>query len=268
MELITKQLGALTCQTASHIPVPHCFTSRLGGVSTGTLASLNLGIRRGDTPAHVAENYARLGRALGFDVRRLVCARQVHSDIVRRVGPDDCGQYLWPDVPECDALITDTPDMALAVFTADCTPILLYDPVTGAVGAVHAGWRGTASGIAGKTVAAMAEAYGCDPADLRCAIGPHIGQCCFETDRDVPEAMCTALGPEAQAAVQAKGDKFYVNLTQLNTLVLHRAGVRHIETSSHCTGCMSRMYWSHRRHGSGRGAQGAIIVCKGGADRE
>jgi YfiH family protein len=146
------------------------------------------------------------------------------------------------------------------VFTADCTPILFHDPVTGAVGAAHAGWRGTAGDIAGATVRAMCEAYGCDPKNIRCAIGPNIGQCHFETDADVPDAMIAALGDAAKAHITQKGEKYYVNLKEINALFLRRAGVGSIEISTACTACDPQRYWSHRLVGSRRGSQGAVIV--------
>ena len=179
---------------AENIPVAHGFTGRAGGVSHGYLESLNLGMHRGDDPDNVVKNYHIVGDALGFDPKKLVFANQIHSNIVRVVTDKDClGSLSHRDYPECDGLVTNTPGVAIAVFTADCTPILYYDPVTGAVGAAHAGWRGTAAGIAEKTVEAMVSAFGCDPKNIRAAIGPNIGVCCFETHADVPDAQL--LGP-------------------------------------------------------------------------
>lgn len=265
MAIKTIKNGLLEYLTSERISVPHCFTTRLGGVSTGHLESLNIGIHRGDDPKNVEENYRILGRAIGFSNKDLVITRQIHSDIVRKVGRADCGVYMVEGAsPECDALITNEPDVALVVFTADCTPILLYDPVTGAVGAVHAGWRGTAAAIAGKTVAAMAREFGSDPADIRAAIGPNIGFCCFETGSDVPDAMRAAFGEAAEPFIRAKGDKYYVNLKEINALVLRSAGVRHIDISTDCTACQHNRYWSHRVTKGLRGSQGAVIVCKEG----
>ena len=263
MSVITKQVGKLEYLVAEGITVPHCFTTRLGGVSEGYLSSLNIGMQRGDDPENVRENYRILTAALGCGLEDLVLTRQIHTDIVRRVGREDAGKSLdHRDFPECDALITCDPGVALVVFTADCTPILLHDPVTGAVGAAHAGWRGTALGIAAKTAEAMVREYGCDPKDIRAAIGPNIGFCCFETDRDVPDAMVEALGEEANAFIRPSGDKYYVNLKEINALWLRRAGVEHIEISDVCTVCQSDVFWSHRVTRGQRGSQGAVIVCK------
>ncbi len=257
------QKGALEYLCAEEITVPHCFTTRLGGVSQGSLSSLNIGIHRGDRWESVLKNYEILGNALGFHPKDLVLSHQTHTDIVLAVGKEQTGAGLFaPELPECDGLITNEPGVALAVFTADCTPILLHDPVTGAVGAVHAGWRGTAAGIAGKAVAAMAREFGAEPADIRAAIGPNIGVCCFETDSDVPQAMLDAFGEEARPFLHPKGLKYYVNLKEINGLVLRRAGVRHIDISGECTVCQSHRFWSHRVTKGDRGSQGAIIVCK------
>lgn len=264
MPINLVKTGTLEYLTAGGIGVPHCFTTRMGGVSGGHLASLNIAMHRGDEPENVAENYRILGEALGFDPKNVVMTRQIHSDTVRRVGLADCGGLDHRNYPECDALITNEPGAALVVFTADCTPLLFFDPVTGAVGAAHAGWRGTAADIAGKTVRAMCDAYGCDPKNIRAAVGPNIGACCFETDADVPQAMISAFGEAAQAFIRQVGEKYYVNLKEINALALRRAGVARIDISTACTACESRRFWSHRVTRGHRGSQGAIIVCKEG----
>lgn len=263
MSVISNKTGTLEYLTAEGIHAPHCFTTRFGGVSGGIWESMNIGPSRGDALPNVVENYRILGNVLGFVPEDVVIARQTHSDIVRRVGRDDRGAGLLRDkLPECDGLITNEPGVALMVSTADCTPILLWDPVTGAVGAAHAGWRGTASAIGAKTVQAMCREYGCRPEDIRAAIGPNIGFCCFETDADVPSAMVTAFGSEVNAFIRKSGEKYYVNLKEINALILRRAGVRHIDISCDCTKCQPHRFWSHRITGLSRGSQGAIIACK------
>ena len=263
MSVITKKVGNLEYLVAQGISAPHCFTTRLGGVSEGYLSSLNIGLHRGDDPENVEENFRILADALGIHPEDFVLTKQIHSDVVVKVGREDCGKHMVEGAsPECDALITKDPGVALVVFTADCTPILLHDPVTGAVGAAHAGWRGTAMGIAAKTVEAMVREFGCDAQNIRAAIGPNIGWCCFETDRDVPDAMIEALGEEVKAMIRPHGDKYYVNLKEINALWLRRAGVTEIEISDACTVCQSDVFWSHRVTRGQRGSQGAIIVCK------
>ena len=263
MSIKNKRYGKVEYLKADGLKVPHCFTTRIGGVSEGIFESMNLGFHRGDDPEKVAENYRILGKCIGFEIEDLVLTRQTHTDIVRKVGRADCNGIDHRQYPECDGLITNEPGVGLVVFTADCTPILLHDPVTGAVGAVHAGWRGTAAGIAKNCVEAMVREYGCNPADICAAIGPNIAQCCFETDADVPEAMIAALGDDAKEFIEFWDGKYHVDLKEINGLWLEKAGVRKIEISISCTACRPDRYWSHRVVGNDRGSQGAIIVCKG-----
>lgn len=262
MSIITQKQGTLEYLTAEGISVPHCFTTRYGGVSTGSQASLNLAIGRGDSRENVEKNLRILGNALGFDPEKLVLTRQIHSDIVRVVTDADCAGFFHRDYPECDALVTNTPGVTLLVFTADCTPLLLHDPVTGAVGAAHAGWRGTAQAIGAKTVEAMVRNFGCDPKNIRAAIGPNIAQCHFETDADVPNAMLAAFGEDVRPFIEKRGEKYYLDLKQINALILRRAGVVHIDISDACTYCQSERFWSHRVTKGERGSQGALITCK------
>jgi YfiH family protein len=192
-----------------------------------------------------------------------VLTRQTHSDIVRVVSASDAAGFCHREYPECDALVTCDPGVTLLVFTADCTPLLFHDPVTGAVGAAHAGWRGTAQAIGTKTVKAMVENFGCKAENIRAAIGPNIGACCFETDRDVPDAVLEAYGDAAKSFIEKKGEKFHVDLKAVNALCLREIGITQIEISDDCTACQPDRYWSHRVTRGLRGSQGAIIVCKG-----
>ena len=256
------RVGTMEYLVSDSLSVPHGFTTRRGGVSTGVYESLNFGLHREDDPENVAKNHEILAKTIGFDPSKLVMSHQTHTDIVRVVTAADAAGIDHHDYPISDALVTNDPGVALWIFTADCTPILLHDPVTGAVGAVHAGWRGTANGIVAKAVNAMAESFGCNPANIRAAIGPNIGQCCFETDADVPEAMIDALGEAAKPHILQKGNKYYVNLKAMNALHLQRAGVAHIDISPICTACNPDLFWSHRVTRGIRGSQGAIIVCK------
>ena len=260
MSIQTVKVGQLEYLTAEGITCPHGFTTRFGGVSEGIFDSLNIAIKEGEREENVRRNLQILGSALGFGLEDLVLTRQTHTDIVRVVSRKDHLGYFHRDYPECDGLVTCDKGVALMIFTADCTPLLFHDPVTGAVGAAHAGWRGTASAIGAKTVQAMVENFGCKPENIRAAIGPNIGGCCFETDADVPDAMIAALGDAAKAHITQKGEKYYVNLKEINALFLRRAGVGSIEISTACTACDPQRYWSHRLVGSRRGSQGAVIV--------
>lgn len=260
MSFITIKKGELEYLSSSAIDVPHCFSTRHGGVSKGSLSSLNLGIHRGDDPDHVVKNYEILGNALGFSVEDIVFTRQTHTDIVERVGAKDRGCGLFrPVEPERDGLVTNEPGVVLTIFTADCTPILFYDPVARCIGGAHAGWRGTALGIAARTVEKMVKEFGSDPGNIRAAIGPCISKCCFETDRDVPEAMLAALGQEAEAYITGSGPKYHVDLKGINALHLRRAGVEMIDISDDCTACQPDRFWSHRVTHGDRGSLASLI---------
>jgi len=264
MSFQTITSGALEYSVAQCLEgSAHCFSTRLGGISQGHLAAMNLGMHRGDDDKTVFENYRILGQAVGFSPEQTVFTMQRHTDLIRVVTKENCGEGLLRAPSEiCDGQITNEPGVALVTFSADCTPVLLYDPVRRAIGAVHAGWRGTALGIAAKAVDAMVREYGCRRDDIRAAIGPCIGKCCFETDWDVPQAMLDALGPKAVTAFSQKGEKYFVDLKFCNALWLQRAGVGALDISPYCTACRTDRYWSHRKHGAERGSLAGIIMLK------
>lgn len=243
--------------------VAHGFSTRIGGVSEGVWSGLNLGVSRGDDPDHVRENYRRFFFATGAREGLLAMGNQVHGDTVRVVTSADWKADPYGKVTyECDGLMTATPGVALMVFTADCIPVLLYDPVRRAVAAVHAGWRGTASGVVTRAVERMEEVYGCDPANILAAIGPGIGPDCFETHEDVPNAMMAELGTPVLKHIQIKDNgKFSVDLKSINAMRLEHAGVKpeHIGLCRECTACRTDRYWSHRKMGSERGSMAALI---------
>ena len=239
--------------------VPHGFSTRLGGVSEGMFASMNLGPSRGDNPDHVRENFRRFCGLAGCDPLRMVRTHQVHGGYVHPVGAQDAGDALASGAPcDCDGLMTDAAGVTLMIFSADCIPVLLFDPVRRAIAAVHAGWRGTALRIAAEALRQMSEVYGSRPADVRAAIGPGISACCFETDADVPEAM-----PWAEKHIKTIGrQRFSVDLKAANRQLLLEAGVppEQIAVSKDCTMCRSDLFWSHRRDGAQRGSMAAVIM--------
>jgi YfiH family protein len=264
MPFHTHEKNHLVWMTSSVLSgITHAFSTRKGGVSVPPWDSLNLGLNLGDDPDAILENHRRFFSAAGAEVNRAVLSRQVHETTVRLCTDADAGKGLFHERDySADALITNRPNLPLTVFSADCGIILLYDPVQKAIGAVHAGWRGCAAGILEKTVQEMSEAFGSRADDLLAAIGPCIGPCCFETDNDVADAMIAALGEETAApCLERRGMKWHVNLGGLNRLWLLRAGLRpeHIDLCGLCTACHPEWFWSHRKMGSARGLQAAMI---------
>lgn len=243
--------------------VAHGFSTRLGGVSLGIWASMNLGTTRGDDPEHVRENYRRFLAAIGASGGQLAMSHQVHGAHIRTVRPGDCNADPYaPQDYEADGLITDAPGVALAVFSADCLPILFYDPVRRVVCAVHAGWRGTAAGIAPRAVEKMTADYGCHPKNILAAIGPGISHCHFETHADVPDALRRVLPEGAEDYLLDHGNgKYHVDLKGVNAALLRRAGVpgENITIDLDCTVCLPEKYWSHRVTAGARGSQAAVI---------
>lgn len=241
----------------------HGFSTRLGGVSTDIWASMNLGTTRGDNPEHVRANYRLFCGAVGADCGGIVMSNQVHGDEVRVITSADRKSDLYdPEGYEADGLVTDIPGVALTVFSADCIPVLLFDPIRRVVAAVHAGWKGTANGICARAVEKMIGIYGCIPGHILAAVGPGISKCCFETHADVPNAMTGVFGAAALPYIQMlENGKYKLDLKGLNALHLKRTGIPedHISIDSDCTRCNPEKYWSYRLHGSQRGSQAAMI---------
>ena len=263
---ITVNHGTLEYTAAPHLGVRHAFTTRLGGVDVGSRRGLNLGYSRTDRPDAVEENYRILCRALGLDENRLAWSSQVHGNKVRRIQDGDFCRLGVP-APEGDGLVTDVPGVGLVVYTADCVPLLLSDPVRGVVAALHCGWRGTVADMAGEGVRAMVKMYGCRPEDIRAAVGPGISQCCFKVlGRQGEEFISTRpVAPykgEALFPQETIPGKFYVDNKGVNRALLIRAGLdpKNIAVSDECTRCDTDRYWSHRFHGGSRGSEGAIIA--------
>lgn len=267
MDIIRQQRHGVpfyACADPAWAGAAHGFSTRLGGVSPAPMDSLNLGASLGDDPANVRENFARFCAALGTDVNALVKNRQVHSSRVRPVTRSDLlPDPASPGVFEADGLITDEPGVCLTIFSGDCIPVLLYDPVGRCIAAAHAGWRGTAAGIAARAAEAMVRDYGCHPENILAAIGPGIGPCCFETHGDVPDGLRAGLGEDAAPFIRplARSGKFSVDLKGANARWLERTGLsrEHIAICPACTACNLDTFWSHRVQGSARGSMAAMI---------
>lgn len=222
------------------------FTTRTGGVSTGPYESLNLTWSRGDDKKAVEENRARVGEALGID--RLVFANQVHGRAVLKV--DDAPERGW-SAGQGDALITDVPGLGLCAQTADCVPVLLFDPQMRAAGAVHSGWRGTVQNITATTIQAMSEAYGTRPRDIRAAIGPAICKENYRVGPEVLEQFEALFGPLDETLITTRDEEGGAGLDVGEAVrrQLLAAGVlpAHLERMAGCTYADKARFFSSRR---------------------
>jgi hypothetical protein len=238
------------------------FSTRNGGISEGGFASLNCALHVADEPKHVLENRRRLAEAAGFSFEAWTCGEQVHHNDVAVVTRQDRGRgrdSRESAIPDTDALITDVPDIMLVSFYADCVPIFYYDPIRQAAGLAHAGWKGTAKRIAARTVEQFRAAFGSEPEHIRAAIGPSIGQCCYEVDNRVIQAMQESGITEGW--MQKSNDKFMLDLREINRQILIEAGIlpSHIEVTHLCTSCHVESFYSHRRDGGRTGRMASWI---------
>lgn len=226
-------------------------TTRQGGVSRPPYDTLNLSFDVGDHPDLVQENRRRLALALGLSPDQLTTVRQVHG---RGVAIAGAGPGSMP--PEADILLTGTPGRALLMRFADCVPILLWDPVHRAAGIAHAGWRGCYQRVPAAAVTAMTDTFGTRPQDLRVAIGPCIGPCCYWVGNDVASLFAST------GAVRLDGHGKRVDLRQLVLEDLKRCRVpeENVEVSDHCTACRTDLFFSHRASGGRTGRFGAVIA--------
>ena len=253
-ELETIRSSVLSC--------PHGFSTRAGGVSEGNYGSLNLGMNRGDEAARVIENWNRFLGSAGIDQRTFVCGQQVHGNKVHIADETDLRPaYGKGEMNVCDGYVTNRPNVPLAIFTADCVPLLMEDERTGAVGAVHCGWRSTVADIEKNAVDAFVS-LGSKRADIHAAIGPAIDKCCFEVGPEVVEAVHDLIGECAASFYDKRGDKFMLDLRGVVRQRLIMLGVpkANIETVGECTMCHPRKYFSHRYSNGSRGSLACVIM--------
>lgn len=262
---IKDALGYLTFDSLSDLPyIKHAFSTRLGGVSSGEFNSLNMSFNRGDKDENVTENYNRLCNAVGIEFESLTASAQDHHTFVRRVTADNRGVGIYKprDMDSVDGLITNEKGITLVTYFADCTPLLFVDTKNKAIGATHAGWRGTVGKIGKITVERMKEEFGTNPKDMVVTIGPTIGRCCYEVDEPVAEKFRVLDGLDSSKFVFPKGGgKYLLDLSETNRQILISAGIENsnITVSDVCTRCSSDLIWSHRATGGKRGGMCAVL---------
>ena len=227
-------------------------STRYGGISPAPYASLNLGKHTGDAPENVSENRRRFCSALGFSPEQLAWSKQVHGAEVRFVAePGGAEGY--------DALITNVPGIFLAVSVADCTPILIYDPENRAAAAIHAGWRGAAANIIGRTLDEMRQHFGTTGSSCFAYIGACIDACSFEVGPEV-----AAQFDETFTRFDPERNKFFVDLKNVCAAQLAARGFAemHIEISPYSTVLHNADYFSHRLEHGVTGRMMAVIGLK------
>ena len=232
-------------------------TTRKGGVSTGNYSSFNTSHYCNDRLENVQENRNRLSLLLDIPCERIIVPRQVHLTEVQAV----TSQTKNTDIEGIDAIITNEKQLCIGISTADCVPILLYDTKKQAIGAVHAGWRGTVGKIVCKTIQKMQEHYNSFPQDLKAIIGPSISKEAFEVGDEVYDAFATAGFTMSEIA--ERREKWHIDLWAANFNLLVETGVEkeNISVANICTYNDYDTFFSARRLGinSGRIYTGILL---------
>lgn len=236
----------------------------------------NTALHVGDDPAKVVAAREAIASKLGFPFEAWTCAEQVHGNEAKVVTRDIAGSGRFDResaIQHADALVTNEPDVLLAMFFADCVPLYFYDPVTRSLGLAHAGWKGTVADVAARTVEKMGKAFGAKPADIRAAIGPSIGGCCYEVDEAVLKHVRPLLAdlPDVQVSdgsnrvvTPSREGRARLDLKQLNRHLMIKAGIlpSRIEMTSWCTGCRTDVFFSHRMENGNAGRMTSWIGMK------
>ncbi len=233
----------------------HGVTTRSGGVSTGTFASLNLGRSTRDDGGAVTENGRRVARAIG--ATRVRYPHQVHGTTVTVVSASDAGP-----VGESDAVVTDEAGVALGVLGADCPGVLIVDPVRRALAVVHSGWRGTVAGIVAESIARLCDRFGSRVEDCLAGIGPGISARNYEVGPEVADAVRTRVPYGDRCVTPGRADRSRVDLPLAIRNQLEAAGLRpsSIETMDLCTFDERDRLFSHRRDGAETGRHGLVAM--------
>jgi len=244
--LLRKQLNIL-----------HTFTTRQYGMSKTPYLSNNIAFHVGDDYDDVLRNHKVLADELSYDMNRLTHMRQIHSDKVLII--DETFSFDGP--PECDAIITDIKEKPLMVMTADCTPLLFYDPTKGVIAAIHAGRAGAFKDIVTKTVTKMQDVFQSDPLDTIAVLGPSIGVCCYEVNREIEEEAYT-LG--VGYAMKKESGRYFLDVNAILRTQLSKVGIapENLDDLSQCTSCHNDRFFSYRADGKQTGRMAGVIMLK------
>lgn len=237
--------------------VQSAFTTRSGGISSAPYSSNNLAFHVGDDPDNVIGNHDRLAEVLGYDRAHLIHMRQIHSDLIIHVDET----YRFDTPPECDALITDTPHLPLMVMSADCTPILIHDPINHAIGVVHAGRAGALNQILLKTLEHMKTSFGTEHKDVLIALGPSIHGCCYEINAAIAKEV---IQKGYASALITKSETPFLDVNTILKQQLFDASIsmEQIEVIEECTACHHHRYFSYRADQQCTGRIAGVIMLR------
>lgn len=250
-EALAQEAGGITTITFPRLADPkvlrHAVSTRTGGVSRGNRRSLNISRKVQDDPSRVEENRTLLASAMGMDLGKVVYADQVHGDTVLKL---DAANHPTEgnSLGEGDGIITDEKEIPLMLLVADCLPVLFYDPTHQAVGLAHAGWRGTVSHVAAKTLLALGEAYGTRPEEVRAVLGPCIGACCYEVGTDVFRGFSEVFPWAGEVFQTTSTGHWKLDLAEANARQLLEIGLKeeNLIRSGLCTIRHNDLFYSHR----------------------
>lgn len=231
------------------LKVSHGFSTRQGGFSTGVYSSLNFGVSTGDNPEVVDKNRNLFYQYFATSQDNIATIKQVHGGDVVVLDKPTWFEY------EADAMITSKKDLPLIINTADCLPILFYDPVKNVIGAAHAGWRGTVKYIASNVINALKDNYGSDVKDIKLVIGPGIAGDCYQVDDKTIQEFIDAGFPSSVYRPDGNG-RFFLDNVKANLFALEQSGIlpQNILSLNLCTHCDQDLFYSHRRDGKMRGS--------------
>lgn len=267
LEIAENGVGVLKFPELKEEGLAHGFSSRIGGVSAGEFAAMNLGYDRGDPEENVQENYRLFAAALDIDPSTMVTGNQDHNINIRRVGKAEHGIGIWmpKDMKSVDGLCTNQPDTALVIYCADCVPVYYYDKVNRAIGLAHAGWKGTAAGMARAMVEKMQAEFNSKPEDIRVYIGPSISRDSFEVDEPVASVFAELENSSLFVDGPDFMNKYHVDLWECNRQFLLKAGIspENIKIGGVCTVKNSDLVFSHRKTRGKRGSNAALLMLRG-----
>lgn len=239
--------------------IVHCFTTRAGDCQKSPHNGFSLGLGGFDElKTIVKDNRKKFCELLQIDYKKLINPDQQHTDNIKIVTSID------DDLSNTDGIITAQKGLVIMLLFADCTPIILHAPNSGVIGVIHAGWKGTAKKIAKKAITMMTNELNVDINDIKAAIGPTIGQCCYPVSTEVAEQLQLTISKNHDKLfINADSDdKIKVDLKALNALQLEEAGVKHIDVINECTSCNNSVFFSYRAENGKTGRHAAVACLK------